>query len=123
MKKAILLISIAFGLGLSAQAQEQTASQELLQPSSGEVYEYITVYVAHKQRIKGWNAWVRDNRNPYAEAVPINDETNELQKFSSPYDVINYLGSLGWEFAAFTPSLNGQFSWQDFMMKRKKVKA
>ena len=122
MKKATLLLFIALGLGLSAQAQEQPSAQALLQPS-GEAFEYITVEVDFKHRIKGWNAWVRDDKQQDAAALPLNDEKGALRKFNSPYDVMNYLGSQGWEFAAFTPDLNGVFSWEKFLMKRKKIKA
>ncbi|MBC5992277.1 hypothetical protein [Pontibacter cellulosilyticus] len=123
MKKATLLFFIAFGLGFSAQAQEQQQNSPQTQiEQSDQAFEYMAVTVDFKHRIKGWSAYLNDNKDPDKQS-PVNDAAGNLRSFSSPYDVMNYLGSQGWEFAAYTPDLNGKLTWEKFLMKRKVKKA
>ncbi|ARS34749.1 hypothetical protein [Pontibacter actiniarum] len=115
MKQTLVLLLLAFGLNLTAQAQGQAPAEPPGQVNS-QTYEYVKVFVQSKLIRNGYTANLINGRSDDGNSIV--DATGKTQEFSSTEAILNHLGSQGWEFVAYVPDDEGKLSPRRYLMRR-----
>lgn len=110
----LLLLPILVALPFTGFAQT-TAN---LQTIPATPIEYVRVHVSPFLLKKNYTVYLSFGRNNDADQH-ITDEAGNKKEFRTPTGVMNYMGSLGWEFVAYEPDEDGKISSRTFLMRRK----
>lgn len=115
MYRQIILLLLPVLVALPFTGFTQTPAN--LQSIPATPIEYVRVHVSPFLLKKNYTVYLSYGRSNDADQH-ITDEAGNKKEFKTPTGVMNYMGSLGWEFVAYEPDEDGKISSRTFIMRR-----